>query len=126
MMAEQQSAVNATCNYLFRYKSRCDGLGACHAIELPFVFEALNNKSVAEHITGPGAPQHLADEMGQAWYSFAATGASSVDGVAPWPKSTADDHVYMVIDENGWSVERNINERDNKLFTPMYDVLIEE
>lgn len=126
MMAEQQSAVNATYNYLFRYKSRCEGLGACHAIELPFVFDALDNESVAEHITGPGAPQHLADEMGQAWYSFAATGVPSVDGVEPWPQFTADDHAYMVIDENGWNVERDINERNNELFAPMYDVLIEE
>lgn len=125
MMAEQQSAVSATYNYLFRYKSRCEGMGACHAIELPFVFDALDNQSVAEHITGPGAPQHLADEMGEMWYNFAATGKPQAEGLPEWPEFTRDDHAYMVIDENGWIVKRDINKKNNELFADMYTALTE-
>lgn len=125
MMAEQQSAVNDTYNYLFRYKSRCEGMGACHAIELPFVFDALDNQSVADHITGPGAPQHLADEMGDVWYNFAATGKPFAEGLPEWPAFTKSDHAYMVMDENGWCVRRDINKKNNELFAGMYSALIE-
>jgi para-nitrobenzyl esterase len=52
-------------------------LGACHAVEIPFVFDALGPRTLA----GPDAPQHLADEMHGAWVRFARTGDP---GWEPW------------------------------------------
>lgn len=124
MMADQQSCFGTVYNYLFKYKSRLEGMGSCHAIELPFVFDALDNKNVEEHIIGPGAPQHLADEVGEIWYSFAATGVPSCEGVPAWPKYSEDNRAYMVIDETGWRVEHDINGRNNALFADMYEPLI--
>ncbi|HKC74648.1 MAG TPA: carboxylesterase family protein, partial [Chloroflexota bacterium] len=48
-------------------------LGACHALELPFVFDNLQQN---EHqaLTGPGAPQAVADAMHAAWVAFATSG----------------------------------------------------
>lgn len=126
LMAADHSRGGTTYNYLFKYKSRLDGMGSCHAIELPFVFDALDNKSVEEHIIGPGAPQHLADEMGQIWYSFAADGVPSCAGVPTWPKFSEDDQAYMVIDESCWRIERGINTRNNELFADMYKPLLDE
>ncbi|MGW4194618.1 carboxylesterase/lipase family protein [Streptomyces sp. NPDC005004] len=48
-------------------------LGACHALELPFVFDRLHESSYAS-LLGPTPPQPLADTMHAAWVSFARTG----------------------------------------------------
>ncbi|WP_223172051.1 carboxylesterase/lipase family protein [Microbacterium sp. NIBRBAC000506063] len=59
--------------YDFDWKTPVMGLGACHALELGFVFD---NLSCGESVTiaGAEAPQHLADQMHGAWVSFAASG----------------------------------------------------
>ena len=124
LMAEAQSRFNDTYNYLFKFKSRLEGMGSCHAIELPFVFDHLDVQTVVDHITGPNPPQHLADEMGEIWYSFAATGKPSCAGVPDWPCFSEEDHAYMVMDEDGWIVKRDINEKNLRLFAPMFDSLI--
>jgi para-nitrobenzyl esterase len=52
--------------------SLLDGrLGACHALELGFVFDTL---TTARGLTGPDAPQELADAMHGAWVAFATDG----------------------------------------------------
>jgi para-nitrobenzyl esterase len=54
--------------------SSFDGrLGACHASELPFVFDSLGNGQF-DNLLGTDLPQELADSMHAAWVSFATTG----------------------------------------------------
>ncbi|WP_426403070.1 carboxylesterase/lipase family protein [Streptomyces sp. R-07] len=62
--------------YEFSWRSpRFDGtLGACHAMELPFVFDRLHDPSYAP-LLGADPPQVLADAMHGAWVSFAKTGS---------------------------------------------------
>jgi para-nitrobenzyl esterase len=48
-------------------------LGACHAVELPFVFDTLAD-STNEGLVGTGAPQSVADTVHRAWVSFATRG----------------------------------------------------
>lgn len=125
LMAEQQSAYRPTYDYLFRYKSTIDGMGSCHAIEVPFVLNNLDTPDGLE-FTGPNPPEHLAREMGDAWYAFARDGVPIAPNGEPWQPYTADDHVQMVIDEKGWQELRDINEKNNELLRPMCDVLIRE
>ncbi|MFF4366875.1 carboxylesterase/lipase family protein [Streptomyces sp. NPDC001594] len=66
--------------YEFRWPSGLPGLGACHALELGFVFDTLALPESA-WLAGPDAPQALADEMHRAWVGYAATGDP---GWAPW------------------------------------------
>jgi para-nitrobenzyl esterase len=87
--------------YEFTWKSRArhGALGACHALELPFVFDTL----AAQHsdwMTGPEAPQDLATEMHAAWVRFITAGEPGWDPYTPsrrcvrlfgTPSSTADD-----------------------------------
>ncbi len=49
------------------------GLGACHALEIPFVFDTLDAPG-SEAMGGAGAPQELADVVHRAWVAFATTG----------------------------------------------------
>ena len=53
-----------------RYGGR---LGACHALEIPFVFDTLATKGTAA-LTGDDPPQALADAMHRAWVDFVTTG----------------------------------------------------
>jgi para-nitrobenzyl esterase len=48
-------------------------LGACHAVELPFVFDNLDHADWAG-MTGGAAPQPVADAVHGAWVAFARTG----------------------------------------------------
>lgn len=67
--------------YDFSWRSAAyDGtLGACHAIELPFVFNTLRTVNGPRGLAGANPPQDLADRMHALWIGFAKTGA------LPWP-----------------------------------------
>lgn len=61
--------------YEFTWRSTLfDGnLGACHALEIPFVFDVLDKPETAL-ITGPNPPQPIADDMHRAWVDFVRDG----------------------------------------------------
>ncbi|MFB7586262.1 carboxylesterase/lipase family protein [Streptomyces sp. NPDC056169] len=59
--------------YEFGWRSPVLDLGACHALELGFVFDTLDLPETRA-LTGPEAPQELATAMHAAWVAFAATG----------------------------------------------------
>jgi para-nitrobenzyl esterase len=58
--------------YEFAWRTPVEELGACHAIEIPFVFDALG--STGEAIAGAEAPQPVADVVHRAWVDFVASG----------------------------------------------------
>lgn len=61
--------------YEFAWRSPAlDGqLGACHGVELPFVFDNLDHPDWSE-LLGDNPPHRLAREVHEAWTSFARTG----------------------------------------------------
>ena len=59
--------------YEFAWQSPLGGLGACHSLEIPFVFDNLSATGFG-HVIGPNRPQPLADQMHRAWISFARRG----------------------------------------------------
>ncbi|MET0136153.1 MAG: carboxylesterase family protein [Kibdelosporangium sp.] len=62
-------------------------LGACHAAEIPFVFDALDSKAFTGLI-GDHPPQYLADELHSAWVSFATNGNPGWFGYQEGSRST--------------------------------------
>lgn len=70
----------ATYMYEFAWRSpQFNGLlGACHALEIAFVFDTLGNGT--EPLWGANPPQQLADTMHAAWVAFA------TNGDCGWPK----------------------------------------
>jgi para-nitrobenzyl esterase len=67
-----------------------DRLGACHALEIPFVFDTLGHST--EPLWGPNPPQQLADTMHTAWVGFATNGRCS------WPQYDARRRATMRFD----------------------------
>lgn len=75
-------AKSAAATYMYEFAWRTpqfnDRLGACHALEVPFVFDTLG--SGTEPFLGSDPPQWLADTMHAAGPAFASTGDCG------WPK----------------------------------------
>ncbi len=86
--------------YLFTWESpaRHGAFGACHALEMPFVFGTLDAPTQDRFAgTGPDA-ERLSTNMMDAWLAFARTGNPSHEGIGAWP--AYDDHARptMVFD----------------------------
>jgi carboxylesterase type B len=73
-------STSATYMYEFAWRSpQFNGrLGACHALEIAFVFDTLGNGTAP--LLGTHPPQQLADTMHAAWVAFATSGDTG------WPK----------------------------------------
>ncbi len=71
--AERERDPAATYLYEFAWRSPASMLGACHAMEIPFVFDNLAARYV-DRLTGTEPPQELAGEMHAGWISFARNG----------------------------------------------------
>ncbi|WP_198956279.1 carboxylesterase/lipase family protein [Archangium sp. Cb G35] len=71
--------------YEFGWRSpACGGeLGACHGLELPFVFDTLASCTGPNGLVGSAPPQALADRIHRLWAGFA------TDGKLPWPEYDA-------------------------------------
>jgi para-nitrobenzyl esterase len=75
-LAEARAAAPATTHvYEFAWPSpQFEGrLGACHALEIPFVFDTLAAPG-SEALCGSAAPQELADVVHRAWVDFVTKG----------------------------------------------------
>jgi para-nitrobenzyl esterase len=72
-------------------------LGACHALDVPFVFRQLGS-SEAEFLTRGRSPQSLGDMMSTAWAAFAGTGQPAAAGLPGWP-AYGPGRRTMILDE---------------------------
>jgi para-nitrobenzyl esterase len=81
-LAEAHAKNGSAPTYMYEFAWRSPQfngrLGACHGLEIPFVFDTLG--SGADPLVGPNPPQQLADTMHAAWVAFAARGNPG------WPK----------------------------------------
>ncbi len=88
-------------NYLFTWPSPIFGgvLGACHAIELGFVFGTHAAKGMADFSGAGPAADALAGSTMDAWLAFARTGDPSCASLGRWPTYTAADRATMLLGE---------------------------
>ncbi|MGZ6376776.1 MAG: carboxylesterase/lipase family protein [Ktedonobacterales bacterium] len=90
---------SATYMYEFAWRSPQFNrlLGACHALEIAFVFDTLGNGT--EPLLGTDPPQQLADTMHAAWVAFATRGDPG------WPKYDLKRRATMRFDTTSEMVE---------------------
>jgi para-nitrobenzyl esterase len=79
--------------YEFAWRSpKFEGqLGACHMLELPFVFDTLDIGEM-DALVGDNPPQQIADAMHTAWVSFATRGDPG------WPQYDLNQRATMRFD----------------------------
>ena len=76
--------------------ARGGALGACHTIEIPFVFGTVG-KTGNDRMSGTGPEaDRLAEQMMDAWIAFARTGEPGHDGIGPWPAYDTTDRQTMI------------------------------
>ena len=82
--------------YDFDWRSTaCEGeLGACHGIELPFVFKTLHLATGPKGFAGEAPPQNLANHVHDLWVQFA------TDGFLPWPEFDRDQRQVHLLGSN--------------------------
>ena len=98
-IAEQQAKHGASVwMYRFDWPSPVYGgvLGACHALEIPFVFDNLGQTGTAMLLDN-NAPQAIANVMHAAWIAFAHNGdVTQVEGLPTWPRYDLDQRATML------------------------------
>ncbi|MFF2999207.1 carboxylesterase/lipase family protein [Streptomyces sp. NPDC057950] len=95
--------------YEFAWPSNVPRLGACHALELGFVFDTAEAPESAM-LAGEGAPRELADTMHAAWVRFAAEGDP---GWQPWDTT----HPVRVFGTAGPHIVQGPRDRELALWT---------
>lgn len=92
--ARQYAAAHQGKTWLYEFDWRspaCDGeLGACHGIELPFVFKTLPTVTGPQGLAGMDPPHVLAEHVHDLWAGFARSGSM------PWPQFGGDRMVYQL------------------------------
>jgi len=117
-LAERQAEHADTYMYYFTWKSNHEDLGACHAVELPFVFHNPDTPS-GVNFTGPRPPEVLADRIQDAWVAFAKGGDPAHPGIIPWPKYEKKKRMTMIIDEE-FSTVSDPRRRDRKILQGIF------
>jgi carboxylesterase type B len=75
--------------YMYEFAWAAPGLGAVHALEVPFVFDTMDtNARLFGPLLGDKPPQELADTMHAAWVSFATSGDPGWPGYEPDVRAT--------------------------------------
>jgi para-nitrobenzyl esterase len=85
-LAEAHHGISHVYEFAWRSPLFEGRLGACHALEIGFVFDTLTEAGV-----GPlydGAPQELAQSMHEAWVTFASSGHLGWDAYKPSTRTT--------------------------------------
>jgi para-nitrobenzyl esterase len=87
--------------YRFDWESPAEGgaLGACHGLELAFVFGTLAPGTPAASFTGAGPDAELLSErMMDAWLAFARAGDPSTPALGVWPRWGAPERETLLFD----------------------------
>ncbi|MFW9973437.1 MAG: carboxylesterase/lipase family protein [Candidatus Odinarchaeota archaeon] len=76
-----------TYNYLFTWETPLYNgrLGACHSLELPFIFNTLEDSTMKAFVGNAPNTEDLCKNMMDVWLSFAHKGNPNHDGIPHWP-----------------------------------------
>lgn len=100
-------------SYLFTWKSPVPDLGACHMLDVGFVFGTL---SAGFNGTGPAADR-LAGQIQDAWLAFARTGDPSCQSLGNWPQY-GERRSTMILGEE-CRTEEAPNEAERRAWDPI-------
>jgi para-nitrobenzyl esterase len=125
-LAEAQGQHGSAFLYRFDWASPFLGgvIGACHAIELGFVFGTYNEK-LAGAFFGTGAKADaLAIAMMESWIAFAKNGDPSNAVTGPWPRYEAGSRSTMIFGDGEPHVVGAPNEQRRKAWAEIPETAI--
>ncbi len=101
--------------YFWKYPSKHPHLGACHAVELAYVFGNLSETIYS----GENINAELSEKVQNMWANFARTGNPSIEG-AEWEPYSSENRFTMLLDDP-ISVGKDIRRYERKLLMPLTD-----
>ncbi|MBQ1491643.1 MAG: carboxylesterase family protein, partial [Blautia sp.] len=101
--------------YYWAYPSSLPNMGACHAVELAYVF---NNLSETIY-TGEGIYEPLAIQAQQMWVNFAKTGNPSLEDLT-WEPYSQESRGTMILDKES-HMQWNLKEEAREKLMPILD-----
>jgi para-nitrobenzyl esterase len=84
--------------YRFDWPSPHLNFGACHSLEVPFVWNK-QESSMLQELLGASPPRDLARKMQAAWTAFAHTGNPDIPELLSWPAYDLERRATMIFDE---------------------------
>ena len=99
--------------YYWSYPSAIKDMGACHAVELAYVFNNLQETIY----TGDNIDPILAQNVQNMWVNFAVCGDPSTDEYT-WPSYDAE-HRYTIILDKDISLEEDLMGQERELIEPL-------
>ena len=112
-----------TYNYMFSWPSPgLDGiLGACHALEIPFVFGTLEAPTLKDLIAVNSETKAISEKMMDAWIAFAHTGNPNHKGIPEWPAYDAEKRTTMVLGAE-CKVDNAIFDKERKAWDGLLEI----
>jgi para-nitrobenzyl esterase len=101
-----------TYNYMFTWPSPgLNGeLGACHALEIPFLFNTMIDPKLKDLVGECSGYNELSNNIMDAWIAFARSGNPNNDSIPHWPPYNSETRSTMLIDEQFQVVEKFLDE----------------
>jgi len=112
-----------TFNYLFTWESPgLDGnLGACHALEIAFVFNTLNLPGM-EDFSGQGPEAELlSQKIMDAWIAFARTGNPNHEGLPEWQPYDSEKRTTMCLGKD-CKIDNAVQDKERKAWDGLLEV----
>ena len=112
LLEAQSKHQTNTYNYMFTWPSPgLNGeLGACHALELPFVFNNFDAPGFQDFIGNGQDLEAISYKMMDAWIAFARTGNPNHDGIPHWPSYDVEKRSSMLINKEFKVTEKFLDE----------------
>ncbi|MFX1497000.1 MAG: carboxylesterase/lipase family protein [Promethearchaeota archaeon] len=112
-----------TYNYLFAWQTPFfnGNLGACHALEIPFVFNSFDDPAMREFVGSKSNVESLCNQMMDAWISFAHTGDPNHNGIPHWPPYDKDKRATFIFDEE-CRIENAVFEKERKIWDGITEI----
>jgi para-nitrobenzyl esterase len=108
-LAEEHSRLDApTYMYLFAWPSPNPALGACHTIDLSFVFGTFDIEGIPEFSGSGSRAEELSRTVQDAWFAFMRSGDPTTRSL-PWPQFDATRRMTMAFDEEPTVVHAPLN-----------------
>ena len=98
-LAASHATLTPTYCYRFDWESPFGGLGlgACHGLELPFVFGTVTNPIIGLFSGSSPEAVALSETMRSSWIAFATSGNPQVEATGPWPSYDADRRATLIL-----------------------------
>lgn len=93
-VAEARAATGAAA-FVYRFDWAAPGLGAAHAVDLPFTFGTFDEEGWGDAVGYDRDADTLGRDLRAAWVSFARHGTPDTDALGPWPRYEPPDRATM-------------------------------